>query len=67
MDMTSITTMIGSLGFPIVMCIFILKMLNDERSDHKSEMDKVTEALNNNTLVLQRLLDKLNSGMNIDE
>ena len=67
MDMSAVTTMIGSLGFPIVMCVFVLKMLNDERQDHKSEMDKVTEALNNNTLVLQRLLDKLDSGMDVKE
>ena len=28
-------------------------------SNHRSEMDKITEAINNNTLVIQKLIDKM--------
>ena len=29
------------------------------RSDHKEEMAKMTEAVNNNTMVIQKLVDKM--------
>ena len=59
MDMNAITTLIGSLGFPIVACIACFWMLNKERDEHKSEMQKVTEAINNNTLALEALKGRL--------
>lgn len=33
--------------------------LKAEREDHKEEMHSITEAVNNNTLVMQKLIDKL--------
>lgn len=59
MDIGSVTSLIGSLGFPIVCCIAMFSMLNKERDAHKEEMSAVTEALNNNTLALQALTDKM--------
>lgn len=69
MDANVLITMIGSLGFPIVACIFIAiffsKTQDNYRNDikemqttHKAETDKMTEAINNNNLLLQRLLDR---------
>ena len=69
MEVNSIVTIISSLGFPIVACIacgfFIkymfetfLKQIQDMREEHRSEVDKMTKAINNNTAVIQRLLDK---------
>ena len=69
MDYSVIVTMIGSLGFPIVACVFIAiffsKTQDNYRADikemqnvHKAETDKMTEAINNNNLLLQRLLDR---------
>lgn len=69
MDYSFIVTMVGSLGFPIVACIFIAvffsKTQDNYRADikemqntHKAETDKMTEAINNNNLLLQRLLDR---------
>lgn len=62
---------ITSLGFPIVCCIgmgFYIKYIIDKSNaridllneKHKIETDAMREAINNNTLVLQRLLDKMN-------
>ena len=65
---TEILTLIGSYGFPIIACIgmaWYVKYREDKHSEelketrdaHKSEMDEVTKAINNNTLALQHLTD----------
>lgn len=57
--MDAIAQYIGTLGFPIAACIYLFYSLEKERESHKEEMTKVTEALNNNTLVIQSLRDSL--------
>ena len=32
------------------------------RQEHKEEVQKMTDALNNNTLALQKLIDKIDKG-----
>lgn len=63
MDANTIVTLVGSLGFPICACIglgwFVTSELRSMRSDHKEEMAKMTEAVNNNTMVIQKLVDKM--------
>ena len=59
MDLSAITSVIGSLGFPIAACVACFWMLNKERDEHKAEMQKVTEAINNNTLALEALKGRL--------
>ena len=59
MDIQAITTLIGSLGFPIAACIGMFSMLNKEREEHKAEMAKITEAIHNNTLALEALKGQL--------
>lgn len=59
MDIQAITTLIGSLGFPIAACIAMFWMLNKERDQRMQEMEKFTEAINNNTLALKALEGKL--------
>lgn len=78
MDFNLIIAAIGSLGFPIVACIgmayFFAKVNYNYRTDikemnnnHKEEMDKMTEAINNNTLVIQKLIDRFGGDVNDDE
>lgn len=55
MDIGVITQLIGSLGFPIACVIAMFFFWNKEREDHKTEMQKMTEALNNNTLALIKI------------
>lgn len=59
MDANTIIQLVGSLGFPIVMCgaLFWRMVKSDEQ--HKAEMDKLSEALNNNTVALTKLSDNL--------
>lgn len=62
MDYTTITQLIGSLGFPIVACVALYVRMNKQDEVHKEEMHKLTESLNNNTIALNKLVDKLDKG-----
>lgn len=55
MDYSVIQTFINSVGFPIACVIAMFWMWNKEREEHKNETDKMIEALNNNTKVLESL------------
>lgn len=59
MDVQAIITAISTVGFPIVMCGALFWYMINQRDAHKEEISKMTEAINNNTLALQKLLDKL--------
>lgn len=56
-----ILTAISTVGFPIVVAAAMFWKMNKQDEDHKQEMGKVTEAINNNTIALTKLLDKLNA------
>mgnify|MGYP001697598536 CR=1 FL=1 len=62
MDASAIIQIVGTLGFPIVMCgaLFWRQVKSDEQ--HKEEMDKLSEALNNNTQAIIKLSDNLDKG-----
>ena len=64
MDANTIVQLIGSLGFPIVCCIALFWRMIKSDENHKTEIDKLTDALHNNTLVLQQLSDLLRSNTN---
>lgn len=70
MDIQMILTAIGTVGFPIVACCamayFFAKVNDNYRNDikelnasHKEEVKAMTEAIANNTLVIQKLVDSL--------
>ena len=59
MDIQTILQAISTVGFPIVVAAAMFWKMNKQDEDHKAEMGKVTEAINNNTLALQRLVDKI--------
>lgn len=73
MSAQDIVTLIQSVGFPIVMCglmAWYVKYITDknreqitaEREAHKEEMNEVVKAINNNTIVIERLIAKLDAG-----
>lgn len=73
MDFASVLQAITTTGFPIVACIgiawFFNKVNENYRQDikdlslqHKEEMQAMTEAVTNNTMALQKLIDKIESG-----
>ena len=55
-DMVSV---ISTLGFPIAMCLILCYYVNKINESHKAESKDFAEALNANTVVLQKLCDKL--------
>lgn len=68
--MSTISELISSVGFPIVcfiMCGWYVKYREDKNDDkydklnaqHDEEMKQIVSALNNNTIALQKLTDKL--------
>lgn len=71
MDLNTIATLISAVGFPIVACIamgwFFTRIIENYRNDikeiqaiHKEEVNNMTQAINNNTLVIQKLVDSIN-------
>lgn len=59
MDIQTITTIITTVGFPIAVCIICFWYINKQTETHKEETKALTDAVNNNNTLLQRLLDKL--------
>jgi len=59
MDIQTILQAISTVGFPIVVAAAMFWKMNKQDEDHKVEMGKVTEAINNNTVALTRLIDKI--------
>ena len=67
--MNDVVQIISAVGFPIVAalgCAYFVKwqyeqnqkQIDEMRKEHKEEVQKMTDALNNNTLALQKLVDK---------
>lgn len=61
MTVEQITQLISSLGFPIIVCGCLFWYIINKDRTHTEEVTKLTDAVNNNTLVMQKLLDKLDS------
>mgnify|MGYP000010874151 FL=1 len=59
MDVTAITQIVSTLGFPIAMCIYLLYRDGKRDEAHKEEMTKMTEAINNNTIALTQLAERM--------
>lgn len=59
MDVQVVTSIITTVGFPIAVCLICFWYINKMQEQHKAETDKLAEALNNNTLVIQKLINNL--------
>lgn len=68
--METVVSMIASLGFPIVACLYMANYVKNQtdtyrndvkelQKEHKEEITKVVKALNDNTLAIQKLCDKI--------
>ena len=75
MDMSSVANLISNLGVPIALLFASFWLLDQERKDHKKEVDslreefsedrrQMVEALNNNTLAIQHLSDVMEGDVN---
>lgn len=70
MTTQDIITIVQTVGFPIVMCglmAWYVKYISDknreqitaEREAHQQEMNNVITAINNNTVVMEKILTKI--------
>lgn len=69
--MAELVNLVGTVGFPIGMALLMAwyvkystdnanKRYDELNAQHKEELANVTNALNNNTLALQQLIEKIN-------
>lgn len=59
MDYTAAAQLIGSLGFPIVACIMLYVRMEKQDENHKAEVSELSKAIQNNTIVMQKIVDRL--------
>ena len=59
MEVSMVTEFINSVGFPIACVAAMFWMQNQEREQHRQEAEKFAEAINNNTQVMTRILERL--------
>jgi hypothetical protein len=64
-NVNEVVTLITNVGFPIGLTLILLWYIYDSNNKHKEEMDKMSEALNNNTLALTKLIDRLERENNV--
>lgn len=70
--MNEVVQIISTVGFPIACCVamgYFFKYITDKdreerdkmNTQHREEMKDVTEAINNNTLAIQKLCERIDS------
>lgn len=75
MDFTTIIQAVSAVGFPIVFCILVyktmidsIKLFNDKLTElmkqHADESQAMQKSLDDNTAVIQRLLDRIGDANN---
>lgn len=50
---------ITTVGFPIVMCGILLWYIYKSQKNHNEEVTRLTEAIQNNTVVMEKILTKI--------
>lgn len=56
MDLSTVSQLISSVGFPIAACVALFWQMNKESTQHKEEMDALKDSLNQNTLAITKLV-----------
>lgn len=59
MDIQTISQIVGTLGFPIACCIYLMYNQNKRDDKHAEEIGKLRETVENNTKVMIKLCAKL--------
>lgn len=67
MSIDTIMNAISTVGFPIALSVGLLYVVLMIFKAYREDVDKLKEALNNNTLVLQKLIDKLDKEDSSDD
>lgn len=59
MNFADVLQAVSTVGFPIVMCFGACWYCVNQTKEHKEEMNKITEAINNNTVVMNQMLEHM--------
>ena len=59
MDFSSIGSLIGTVGFPIACCVYLIYVNNKNEEKHTEEVEKLRVTVENNTKVMLKLCNKL--------
>lgn len=59
MDAQTLIQLIGSLGFPIVACVFLYISNTKESTLHKEEVSELKKTIDSNTLALNLILEHI--------
>ena len=59
MDVNVIVQVIQSVGFPIAMCLTLAWYVKYQQDENKKTLEKLTTVLNNNTVALTKISEKL--------
>lgn len=62
MDWALIQTFISSIGFPIACVVWLFYSQEKEREIHREEVANLTEAIQNNTVVMTELKEMIRNG-----
>jgi hypothetical protein len=66
-DVTTITQLIGSLGFPIVCCAALFWYMVKEKDAHKAEMEELRKSVEANTQAINHLCEHLGGENNAED
>lgn len=61
MEVTSIVQVVSNVGFPIAMSILLMFYMRENDQKHDEEVKNLREAIENNTIVMNKLIDKISS------
>lgn len=64
MDVTMVTQLVGSLGFPIVCCGALFWYMVKEKDAHTAEMEELRKSVEANTTAINSLCQHLGGGKN---
>lgn len=61
MEASSIVQIVSNVGFPIAMSILLMFYMRENDQKHDEEVKNLREAIENNTIVMNKLIDKISS------
>lgn len=59
MDVSSIVSAVSNVGFPIVMCFVMVWLNKDQSEKHDSEIKEIRTAIENNTIAMMQIAEKI--------
>lgn len=62
--MTELAQIISSVGFPIAMCLLLLKVMRENNQTNAKIIDDLRTTINKNTIILTKIYEKLGSDNN---